>query len=105
MPTPDEDAPLFSDVQSPLGCGALPAPASEIINSAATIGTDGRRLSLGGYRPVELEAPPFSLPPPLLFHPEHDADGKPVVAEGRAQGLAVWAVDALAAHIQPPPGI
>jgi hypothetical protein len=76
--------------------GALPAPPSTIVNSAARIGTDGRKLALGGYRPVELEAPPFSLPPPLLFHPEHGADGKPVVEEGRAQGLAVWAVDALA---------
>ncbi len=55
-------------------------------------GTDGRRLSLGGYRPVELEAPPFGLPPPLFWAPEFDANGKLVEVEGRQQGLAVWAL-------------
>jgi hypothetical protein len=56
------------------------------------IGTDGRKLSLGGYRPVELEAPPFSLPAPLLFEPEMGPDGRLVQVDGRQQGLGVWAL-------------
>jgi len=47
---------------------------------------------MGGYRPVELEAPPFGLPPPLSFAPELGLDGKLVQVEGRQQGLAVWAL-------------
>lgn len=69
---------------------SIPSPDSEIVNADMAIGTDGRKLSLGGYRPIELEAPPFSLPPPLLFEPEIGPDGLLVRVEGRQQGIGVW---------------
>ena len=71
---------------------AVPSPVSEIVNADAALGTDGRSLAMGGYRPVELEAPPFGLPPPLSFAPELGLDGELVQVEGRQQGLAVWAL-------------
>jgi len=71
---------------------AVPSPLSDIVNADAALGTDGRSLAMGGYRPVELEAPPFGLPPPLSFAPELGLDGKLVQVEGRQQGLAVWAL-------------
>ena len=71
---------------------ARPSPASALVNAAAELGTDGRRLAMGGYRPVELEAPPFGLPPPLAWAPEVGPGGSLVQEEGRQQGLAVWSL-------------
>lgn len=56
------------------------------------MGTDGRKLSLGGYRPVELEMPPFCLPPPLRWGPEVGYDGQLKQEYGRQRGLAVWSL-------------
>jgi len=61
-------------------------------NADSDRGTDGRKMDFGGYRPVELEAPPFSLPPPVLFTPELGPSGVVVTEEGRVQGLAVWSL-------------
>ena len=71
---------------------ALPSRDSGVVNAATVLGTDGRRLAMGGYRPVELEAPPFGLPPPLHWAPERGADGALVQEQERQQGLAVWAL-------------
>jgi len=71
---------------------AFPSPLSKIVNVDVKRGTDGRSMSLGGYRPVELEAPPFSLPPPVAWVPERDSEGELVQAEGRQQGIAVWSM-------------
>ena len=46
-----------------------PPPPSGVVNADLRIGTDGRLMSLGGYRPVDLESPPFNLEPPLLWSP------------------------------------
>ena len=65
---------------------------NQIVNVDVKRGTDGRSMSLGGYRPVELEATPFSLPPPVAWVPERDSEGELVQAEGRQQGIAVWSM-------------
>lgn len=53
------------------------------------VGTDGRLISLGGYRPVDLQAPPFSLPPPFAF--QADGTGN-IRAHGGiyVHGLGIW---------------
>lgn len=53
------------------------------------VGTDGRLISLGGYRPVDLQAPPFSLPPPFAFQ----ADGTGIIRTHggiHVHGLGIW---------------
>jgi hypothetical protein len=62
------------------------------VNADLTLGTDGRKLSMGGYRPVELEMPPFCLPPPIRWEPEVSGQGVLVQEYGRQRGLAVWAL-------------
>ena len=71
---------------------AIPSPFSSFVNADVDRGTDGRKMDFGGYRPVELEAPPFSLPPPVLWAPEVGSDGELVETAGRRQGLAVWSL-------------
>lgn len=66
-----------------------PASHASAINRDG-VGTDGRLIALGGYRPVDLTAPPFSLPPPQQFSP----DGTSRIGDGRGGGwvggLGLW---------------
>ena len=52
-------------------------------------------MALGGYRPVDLERPPFSLPPPALFEPleEGNQNSQQQSQEGQrkgVQGFGLW---------------
>jgi hypothetical protein len=77
----------------------LPADNQHFIelNSDTDVGTDGRSMALGGYRPVDLERTPFLLPEPVLFEPldegnsalDADGSGAPAKALG-VQGMGLW---------------
>jgi hypothetical protein len=71
--------------------GVKPGTDMSVIN-ADGLGTDGRPVELGGYRPLDLEAPPFNLPPPVDFRP--DSSGDHIKGPGGdailVQGLGLW---------------
>ena len=45
--------------------------------------TDNIEIEIGGFRPINLQIPPFNLPHPTEIHPE---------GEGYGKSIAVWRV-------------
>lgn len=78
-----------------VGVGAVLHVCFQIVNQDVEVGTDGRKIIMGGYRPVALEEQPFNLPPPMLFMPETNSSGLVVEVDGRQQGLGVWTLPLL----------
>jgi hypothetical protein len=85
----------FADARAALANIAA-SGSSYLLSTTFTERANNTDIGTGGWRPLNLQRPPFNFPPPLLmFSEEFD------VPEYRDKAIALWALSDLAPLMSP----